>query len=195
MRFITRGVMVCCAVAFVAVVVAWLFLSSALFSSFRTTFVENLISKKLGQDVLIEDEVRLGLGRQLQVSAAGLVLPGAIKTKANLAAIDKLEFNISARDLWNSKLSLSELSISGVHLNLLTDKDGVGNWQSTSQTGAKAGDPAKPANPTVAGILTDHKIDLIDVTVLYKNDLTTHQSSFLLFGHANQPNGSEIQRG
>ncbi len=163
--------MVCCAVAFVAVVVAWLFLSSALFSSVRTTFVENLISKKLGQDVLIEDEVRLGLGRQLQVSAAGLVLPGAIKTKANLAAIDKLEFNISARDLWNSKLSLSELSISGVHLNLITDKDGVGNWQSASQTGAKAGDPAKPANLSVAGILTDQKIDLTDVAVLYQNDL------------------------
>ncbi len=163
--------MVCCAVAFVAVVVAWLFLSSALFSSFRTTFVENLISKKLGQDVLIEDEVRLGFGRQLQVSAAGLVLPGAIKTEANLAAIDKLEFKISARDLWNSKLSLSKLSISGVHLNLLTDKDGVGNWQSTSQTGAKAGDPAKPANLSVAGILTDHEIDLTDVTVLYQNDL------------------------
>ncbi len=163
--------MVCCAVAFVAVVVAWLFLSSALFSSFRTTFVENLISKKLGQDVLIEDEVRLGFGRQLQVSAAGLVLPGAIKTKANLAAVDKLEFNISARDLWNSKLSLSELSISGVHLNLITDKDGVGNWQSASQMGTKAGDPAKPANLSVAGILTDHEIDLTDVTVLYQNDL------------------------
>ncbi len=163
--------MVCCAVAFVAVVVAWLFLSSALFSSFRTTFVENLISKKLGQDVLIEDEVRLGFGRQLQVSAAGLVLPGAIKTEANLAAIDKLEFKISARDLWNSKLSLSKLSISGVHLNLITDKDGVGNWQSTSQTGTKAGDPAKPANLSVAGILTDHEIDLTDVTVLYQNDL------------------------
>ncbi len=171
MRFITKGVMVCCAVAFVAVVVAWLFLSSALFSSVRTTFVENLISKKLDQDVLIEDEVRLGLGRQLQVFAAGLVLPGAIKTKANLAAIDKLEFNISARDLWNSKLSLSELSISGVHLNLITDKDGVGNWQSASQTGAKAGDPAKPANLSVAGILTDQKIDLTDVAVLYQNDL------------------------
>ncbi len=163
--------MVCCAVAFVAVVVAWLFLSSALFSSVRTTFVENLISKKLGQDVLIEDEVRLGLGRQLQVSAAGLVLPGAIKTEANLAAIDKLEFKISARDLWNSKLSLSELSLSGVHLNLITDKDGIGNWQSASQTGAKAGDPAKPANLSVAGILTDQKIDLTDVNVLYQNDL------------------------
>ncbi len=171
MRFITKGVMVCCAVAFVAVVVAWLFLSSALFSSVRTTFVENLISKKLDQDVLIEDEVRLGLGRQLQVSAAGLVLPGAIKTKANLAAIDKLEFNISARDLWNSKLSLSELSLSGVHLNLITDKDGVGNWQSASQMGTKAGDPAKPANLSVAGILTDHEIDLTDVTVFYQNDL------------------------
>ncbi|MEX0306712.1 MAG: AsmA family protein [Ruegeria sp.] len=171
MRFITKGVLVCCAVAFVAVVAAWLFLSSTLFSSVRTTFVENLISKKLGQEVLIEDEVRLGLGRQLQVSAAGLVLPGAIKTEANLAAIDKLEFKISARDLWNSKLSLSELSISGVHLNLITDKDGVGNWQPTAQTGAKAGDPAKPANLSVAGILTDHKIDLTDVTVLYQNDL------------------------
>lgn len=171
MRFITKGVMVCCAVAFVAIVAAWLFLSSALFSSVRTTFVENLISKKLGQDVVIEDEVRLGLGRQLQVSAAGLVLHGAIKTEANLAAIDKLEFKISARDLWNSKLSLSDLSLSGVHLNLITDKGGVGNWQPISQPDIKAGNPSKPPNLPVAGILTDHKIDLTDVTVLYQNDL------------------------
>ncbi|RBW53801.1 AsmA family protein [Ruegeria sp. A3M17] len=171
MRYATKGILICCAVAFVAVLAAWLFLSSALFSSVRTTFVENLISKKLGQEVRIEDEVRLGLGRQLQVSAAGLVLPGSQNVDVNLAAIDEIEFEVSARDLWNSKLSLSGLSLSGVHLNLITDKDGVGNWKSISYTEVEAGKPTEPANMPVAGILTDHEIDLTDITVLYQSDL------------------------
>lgn len=171
MRYITKAVLVCCAVAFVAVIAVWLLLSSALFNSFRIGFVENLMSKKLGQDVTIEDGVRLGLGRQLQVSAAGLVLPGTVKTETNLAAIDKLEFNVSVRDLWNSELSLSNLSVSGVHLNLITDKDGVGNWKSVSQTDVEPEKHGKALKLPVAGILTDHKIDLTDVAILYRNDL------------------------
>ncbi|WP_282121610.1 AsmA family protein [Ruegeria atlantica] len=171
MRYVAKGILICCAVAFVAVLAAWLFLSSALFSSVRTTFVENLISKKLGQEVRIEDEVRLGIGRQLQVSAAGLELPGSQNADVNLAAIDEIEFEVSARDLWNSKLSLSGLSLSGVHLNLITDKDGFGNWQSMSQTEAEAGKPANSPTPLLAGILTDRKIELTDIAILYQNDL------------------------
>ncbi|WP_282170041.1 AsmA family protein [Ruegeria atlantica] len=171
MRYVAKGILICCAVAFVAVLAAWLFLSSALFSSVRTTFVENLISKKLGQEVRIEDEVRLGIGRQLQVSAAGLELPGSPNADVKLAAIDEIEFEVSARDLWNSKLSLSGLSLSGVHLNLITDKDGFGNWQSISQTEAEAGKPANSPTPLLAGILTDRKIDLTDIAILYQNDL------------------------
>ncbi|WP_281972999.1 AsmA family protein [Ruegeria faecimaris] len=171
MRYVAKGVLVCCAVAFVAVLAAWLFLSSTLFSSVRTTFVENLISKKLGQDVIIEDEVRLGLGRHLQVSAAGLVLPGSRRANENLAAIDELEFEMSTRDLWNSNLSLSNLFLSGVHLNLITGKDGVGNWQSLSQSDVEAGQAAKSPKMPLAGVLTDHKIELTDITVFYQNDL------------------------
>ncbi|CUH47585.1 AsmA family protein [Ruegeria atlantica] len=171
MRYVAKGILICCAVAFVAVFAAWLFLSSALFSSVRTTFVENLISKKLGQEVRIEDEVRLGIGRQLQVSAAGLELPGSQNADVKLAAIDEIEFEVSARDLWNSKLSLSGLSLSGVHLNLITDKDGFGNWQSISQPEAEAGKPANSPTPLLAGILTDRKIDLTDIAILYQNDL------------------------
>ncbi|WP_108861971.1 AsmA family protein [Ruegeria sp. Alg231-54] len=171
MRYVAKGILICCAVVFVAVLAAWLLLSSALFSSVRTTFVENLISKKLGQEVRIEDEVRLGIGRQLQVSAAGLELPGSPNADVKLAAIDEIEFEVSARDLWNSKLSLSGLSLSGVHLNLITDKDGFGNWQSISQTEAEAGKPANSPTPLLAGILTDRKIDLTDIAILYQNDL------------------------
>ncbi len=169
MRLIFKGVLICCAIAFVAVLAAWLFLSSALFSSLRTGFVENLISKKLGQDVLIEDEVRLGLGRQLQVSAAGLVLPGLSGTDVNLAAIDAIEFEISARDLWNSKLSLSNLAISGIHLNLITDKDGNANWQSLSTVETEK--PEKSRKPSVGGILADRRVDMTEVTILYRNGL------------------------
>ena len=44
----------------------------------------------------------------------------------NLAAIDEIEFEVSARDLWNSKMS-TEWSFAHrvFHLNLITDKDGI----------------------------------------------------------------------
>ncbi len=171
MRYVAKGILICFAVACVAMLAAWLFLSSVLFSSIRTAFVENLISKKLGQDVRIEDEVRLGLGWQLQVSATGLELLGSQNADVKLAVIDEIEFEVSARDLWNSKLSLSGLSLSGVHLNLITDKDGFGNWQSISQTEAEAGKPANSPTPLLAGILTDRKIDLTDIAISYQNDL------------------------
>ena len=170
MRYVARGILICCAVAFVAVFTAWLFLSSALFSSVRTTFVENLTSKKLGKEVRIEDEVRLVLGWQLQVSATGVEIPGSQNADVNLAAIDEIEFEVSARDLWSSKLSLIGLSLSGVQLNLITDKDGSVNWHFISQTETEVGKPANSPTLPLSGILTDRKIDLTDIAILYKNN-------------------------
>ncbi|MFA3919527.1 AsmA family protein [Ruegeria hyattellae] len=171
MRYIVKGVLVCCAVALVVVIATWLLLSSSAFSSLRTTFVEGLISKKLGQNVLIEDEVRIGVGRQLQVSAKGIVLHGSSVFDANLATLDRLGFEVSAQDLWNGQLSLSNLSLDGVHLNLLTNDEGTTSWQSVAATGADAEKPAKTAANPISDILTDRKIELTDVTVLYQNDL------------------------
>lgn len=171
MRYIAKGMVVLGAFAVFVAAAAWLVLSSSLFSSFRANFVADLISGKIGQNVVIEDEVRLGLGRQMQVSAAGLVLPGSEGFENDLAAIDRLEFEVSARDLWNKKLSLSNVSVSGVHLNLLTNENGETSWQSVSppRSGAEGSD--KPSGPSLSGLIADRRIDLSNVTLVYESKL------------------------
>ena len=171
MRYIAKGMIVLCAIAVFVAAAAWLLLSSALFSSLRTTFVENLISKMTGQSVVIEDGVRLGIGRQLQVSAAGLVLPGSPGFEMDLAAIDGLNFEVSARDLWNKKLSLSNVAVSGIHLNLITNDKGETSWQSISPTTVEAENSDKPSGLSLSGLLADRRIDLSNVTLSYESDL------------------------
>ncbi len=172
MRYIAKGAIICGAIALVALIAAWLFLSSALFSPMRANFVENLISKKTGQDVRIDDEVSLGLGRQLRVSAAGLVLPGSTGSDAELAAIDRIEFDISAADLWNRKLSVSNLAVAGVHLNLVTDKDGNTSWQSVAASEQATKTPSGASRSPISHILTDRKVDLSNISILYRNDVS-----------------------
>ncbi|WP_170762558.1 hypothetical protein [Ruegeria lacuscaerulensis] len=111
MRFLLRGLVLFSAVALFLVVVVWLFLSSSLLSSPRTAFVEGLLSDELGRDVLIEDDVRIGIGRTFEVSTTGLALPSASDSDVNLAQIDRLEFDVSAKDLWKGQLSLSNFTV------------------------------------------------------------------------------------
>lgn len=169
MRFIVRGSLVCGTIAFFAVIATWLILSSSMLSSLRIAFIENLIAGKFGQNILIEDDVRIGIGRKLKVSAAGLVVPGSSVFDNNLAEIDGIDFEVSAKDLWTGKLSLSNLAVAGIHLNLLTADTGTTNWKQFLTTGTEAQDPANPSESSFPDVLSDRKIKLTDVSVLYQN--------------------------
>ncbi|PSL19404.1 AsmA family protein [Shimia abyssi] len=169
MRLVAKGFAVLGIVAVVLVCFAWLLLSSALFSSMRTAFIENLIAKNLGQPVLIEDGVQIGIGKNLAVSAGSLRLPSAAVDGVDLAVINTLDFDVSVKNLWNGRLSLSGFTVSGVHLNLLTDENGTSTWQGMPpQTGGPS-NPSKTPEAMTRKILSDQKIDVADVTVLYQN--------------------------
>lgn len=179
MKFLVRGLWITCTLALLLALLLWLFLSSALFSSLRTGFVETLIAQKTGQDVRIEDEVRLGLGRDVQVFASGLVLPGSAEIEANLAVIDALEFKVSAKDLFNRKVSLSGVFIDGIALNLITDADGTTNWSSiapdNTPENAPEGDTKKASHPDLtggfSGLLSDRTVQITGISVLYQSGI------------------------
>ncbi len=171
MRYIVRGLSIFGSLALLVLIVAWFILSSSLMTSQRTAFVENLIAEKIGQDVVIKEGVRVGIGRQLQVSAATLVLPGALNSKGNLAIIDQLAFDVSAKELWKGKISLSNLSVRGIHLNLITTADGETSWQNLSVIGDSIKNSAKVSENSMPGILVDQVIELSEVTLLYQSAL------------------------
>lgn len=169
MRYIKRGFLILGAIVLFLIVAGWLFLSSSLFSSTRTAFVERLISQKTGQNVVVEGDVQIGMGLQLQVSASGLVLSGSAGFKDNLAMIDRLGFDVSAKDLWQRKLLLSNLSIEGVHLNLITTDDGTTSWETLAKEGAQGIGASKGSERSGSNIFADQTIELKDVTVLYES--------------------------
>ncbi len=169
MRCVIRGIVACCAIAVLLVIAAWLFLSSSLLSAPRTAFVEGLLSDELGREVLIEDDVRIGIGPKFEVSATGLALPSASLPDVDLAQIDMLGFDVSAKELWKGRLSLSNFTVAGVHLNLITAKDGLATWHSNTTTRAEVESSGKSSNRSVSDVLADRKIELTDATILYQN--------------------------
>lgn len=169
MRIIVRSIVVFGIIALALVLLAWLVLSSSVFASVRTSFVERLIADKTGQDVVIEDEVRIGLGRKIAVSASGLVLPAASVPDTALAAIDQLGFELAAQDLLNGKLSLSNLTIAGVHLNLITTEDGATSWRSEPKSAEAGNGSPTPPNDLISNILEDQQVEVTGATVLYQN--------------------------
>ncbi len=169
MRYLIKGLMALGTIALFLICAAWLVLSSSMFSSIRTAFIENMITKKLGQTVLIEDDVRIGIGAKLEVSATGLQLPSSSIEGVDLAVIDTLHFDISTKDLLKGKVSLSKLTVAGVHLNLFTNADGTTTWQAVSENENGQKKPAKSPDSSVTEMLSDQEIGLSDVIVLYQN--------------------------
>ncbi len=169
MRFVAKGFAVLGTVALILVCFAWLILSSSLFSSMRTAFIENLITKKLGQQVLIEDAVQIGIGKNLAVSAAGVRFPSPHMDSVDLAVIDTLKFDVSVMDLLKDRLALSNLAVSGVHLNLLTDEKGTSTWQGMLKQAGSPSNPSKSSDGLTSKLFSDQKIDLTDISVLYQN--------------------------
>ncbi|MGV6802744.1 MAG: AsmA family protein [Ruegeria sp.] len=171
MRYVIKGLGVVVVLALLLVLGAWLFLSSSLFATPRAAIVENVLSNKLGQTVKIDDDVRVSIGRVLEVEASGLSLPSTTMPDEELARIDILSFEVPANSLWKGQLTLGNLQIDGVHMRLLTDQDGMTSWKSTKPPTDKDEQAASPAASSVGDILEDRRLHLSNVTILYQNAL------------------------
>ena len=168
MRYVMRILTVLAAVAIVLAVGAWLVLSSSLLSPVRASIVERLIAQKVGQDVQIEGELTVGLGRKLEISASEIVFPGDGSIESDLASVETLGFDLSTRDLLSGKISISNLAISGAQLALKTSEDGKTSWRSPKRQ--KSERPKKTtARHPLSDFLADGKIRLSDATILYFN--------------------------
>ncbi|WP_424833187.1 AsmA family protein [Ruegeria sp.] len=166
MRFLVRGLIAVGALVLIAFVAAWLLLSSPFLSSARTALVTYILSDKLGQDVMIEDEVRVDIGHPLSISAAGVVLPSASVPDVDLARIDALGFDLSAMDLWGGSPALSNLQLDGIHLNLIATEDGSTSWQASSSSKSETPTSASIALPN---ILSDRRLQITNASVLYQS--------------------------
>ncbi len=149
---------------------AWLVLSSSLFSPLRASFVERILTNKVGQDVRLDGDLSIGLGRKLDVSASGLVFPGQGSEATDLAKVETLGFELLTHDLLRGKVSISNLSLSGVQLTLLTSQEGETSWRKLEKQADTTADKTDQKHP-LSDFLADGRVKLSDATILYQNAL------------------------
>lgn len=151
------------------VVLAWLVLSSAIFSGLRTNMAEGYLSKALNRDVQITGDLRIAPGRTIGITAEGVTLPSASLPETNLAQLASLSFSATLSDLLNGTLALSNLQTQGVALSLIVDETGNNSWSNPNVQPKPKSGKAPALDPWT--LFADHRIDLANTKVLYKNAL------------------------
>ncbi len=169
LRFLVRGLVVIGAIALVVFGVAWLFLSSPFLSSARSAMAAQILSEKIGQDVSIKGDLRVGLGPQLEVSATEVVLPARSLEGTDFAKIDTLGFQLSARDLTKGKLSVSNVVVDGVHLKLISTQEGETSWRANSGPTDKDTSPRSGTPVAISDLLADPQLNINNISVLYQS--------------------------
>ncbi|WP_171210501.1 AsmA family protein [Ruegeria sp. HKCCA5426] len=167
MRVLLKGALIIGVIILFVVAAAWLFLSSPFLSTPRTAMAQQVLTNKLGQQLVINENISVGLGSQLSVTATGIVMPSASLEGTDLAKIDTLRFSVAAADLVKGKLSISNLMVDGIHLNLIATENGKTSWS----TGQKTDDASGPMPTTnaVSEIFADRELSLTNITVLYQS--------------------------
>ncbi|MCP4306809.1 MAG: AsmA family protein [bacterium] len=141
-RWLTKtGVWLLGAVA-VLVLAAWLVLAIPMFSDFRKSMVESVLSDQIGQALVVKDDVSIVLGPTSRIHVSGVEIPSEKIPDAALAELNVLEFDLDLVALLGGSIDLDNLTVDGLQVNMLTLEDGTTSWTSATRVET---DPAPEA--------------------------------------------------
>lgn len=125
---LTRVVVLLLALLIGLVAFGWAVLASPMFSELRRSVVETTLSDLIGQDLLVEDDVRVAVGAVSHIYVSGVKIPSEAIADTNLAHLDLLEFDLDLWALVQGRVDLDNLVVDGMQVNLLTQSDGTTSW-------------------------------------------------------------------
>ncbi len=176
--------------AALVLIAVWLLFSSSLLDGPRGNLVAGFLSKKLGQDLIIQNGARVELGSVLGVSAGGIALPGQGSDESDLIEIGQLKFDLPLDELLDGQIVPRNIEVSGARVTLLEDQNGAKSWSSevTGQTNKpETGGEAKPAPgqregipPGLSELLGGEGIQFSDTSVSYKSAVNGLELDFTL---------------
>ena len=120
------------AITIILVVLAWLALAAPFFSGFRKTFVGTLLSEQIGQEFVVDGDVRVIVGRTTRVHVSGARIPSTNLEDVNLAELSLLEWELNLPALINGQIDIDNLVIDGLQANAITTADGTTSWTKLS---------------------------------------------------------------
>ena len=163
------------AVGIVALV--WLVLVAPFFSDLRRSVVQDFLSEEIGQQLLIQTDVRAFVAATTHVTVSDVFIPSEGIKDLNLAELRTLEFDVDLLGLIGGNLALDNIKIDGLRVNLTKKEDGTESW---SKAPADL-DEEKPAEPGagdhergLGAFLSDKNAEVSSVVLSYED----HKSGF-----------------
>lgn len=155
----------------------WLVLASPVFSGLRRSIVAEALSKQIGQEVVIEGDVRLFLGRTSQLKATGVRLPSSDPANPFLAELENLSTEIDTLALLRREIDFDNLLVSGLHVLVRLNQTGQSNWpkQALPDTPSRA-----DADPYLLGFLRQKNFGFDDILLRFENRRSGFEFEFLL---------------
>lgn len=164
-------------------VLFWLVLSSSFFGGFRRSLVETALSDKIGQPLIVRDDVhiRLRLTQIARVFIAGAEIPSESIEGKNLAELKTLELDLDLFSLLQGTLHIDNLSIKGLLVNMTRQQDGTTSWSpedaqitasESTPDSAKASVRLGHDDSNILGFLSDKTASFSDISLKIDNQDT-----------------------
>jgi uncharacterized protein involved in outer membrane biogenesis len=122
--------------------------------------VEERVSRALGREFSIDDELSIRLGRDLVLQAESLRLANAAWAEGqDLVRIGRLNAVLDPWSAWNGPLLIRRIELDDLDVSLLQNEEGLGNWQITASGATE--EPGAEALPFLieALVVTDANIE------------------------------------
>ncbi|MEP2030183.1 MAG: AsmA family protein [Paracoccaceae bacterium] len=163
-------------ISIILFIAAWVFLSTSPFAELRRSFVADVLSDQIGQTLIINEDVAVNLGPVSRLYVSGVEIPSETIDNVNLAQLEALELDVDLVALWNGAISLDNLIVDGLQVNILAMEDGSRSWipvQSPASDEASTETTDTDSEENNSGILdflNDKTVSFSNIGLLVSNE-------------------------
>lgn len=165
--------------------IVWGVLFLPMFSGWRASLTERVLSDLIGQPLEINDDARVRLGlRTSQVHVSSAVIPSENMADVDLARLTRLDFEIEMAALLQGWFNIDNLVIDGMQVTLLRHADNTTSWTKPSGSASKpdrADDLTDPQDG-ILSFLRSRRVDVTRIGLLLSNQATGFDFDFQLDG-------------
>lgn len=170
---------------------AWLVLSSSLFSNWRGGLLERVLTEQLGQPVVVLGDVRIEPGMTTIIHVSQVRIPSPNLPDVQLVGLALLELELDLPALIGGRIRLDNLVMDGLLINLITTQDGTSSWvrwaerakQLSKRTGSATpgqNTPAQPNSGSVLAFLSDKTVSFSNIGLSLINETNGFLFEFVL---------------
>lgn len=177
----------------------WLVFEASLFSGLRRSIVSDVLSKAIGQQLIIETDVKAIVAPISHLTVSGVTIPSEGIDGTNLAELKLLELDVDLFALLSGSLRIDNIRIDGIRVILATQADGTTSWTDVPATPQNSKGPAPlefDVENSIVAFLDDKDVNVTSVSLSVDNQVTGFEYLFelnaLTLKQENQGDGESL---